>query len=145
MSLVADTKQPTFRRRHVRPLWIVLAIVALFGFVAVSLLIPSPGTVDRVTIKNGSEFDVNIDAANASHDGWTPVGIALARADTDMREIIDHGDVWIFRFTAQGIDAGELRVTRSDLAASGWALTMPDSVAQRLRDADVPASISTGR
>jgi hypothetical protein len=143
MSLVADTEQPTVRRLRVRPLWIVLGIVALFGFVAVSLLTPSPGTVDRVTIKNGSEFDVNIDATNASYDGWTPVGIALARADTDMREIIDHGDVWIFRFTGQGIDAGELRVTRSDLAASGWALAVPDAVVQRLRAAGVPASISS--
>ena len=140
MSLV-DLEQPTSRRPRIRPLWIVLAILALFGFVAVSLLTPSPGTVDRVTIKNGSEFDVNIDATNASHDGWTPVGIALAHADTNMREIIDHGDVWIFRFSGQGRDAGELRMTRSELAASNWSLTVPASVAQELRDAGVPGSI----
>jgi len=145
MSLVADTEQPTSRRGRIRPLWIVLAILAVIGFVAVALLIPSPGTVDRITVRNSSEFDVNVDATNASHDGWTPVGIALAHADTDMREIIDHGDVWIFRFTGQGHDAGELRVTRSDLAADGWTLTVPAVVAQRLRDAGVPASISPRR
>ena len=120
MSLV-DLEQPTSRRPRIRPLWVVLAVLALVGFVAVSLLIPSPGTVDHVTIKNGTEFDLNIDATSASHD------------------------VWIFRFNGPGIDAGELRVTRSDLAANGWALTVPDSVAQRLRDAGVPASISTRR
>ena len=141
MSLVADTEQPTSSRRRIRPLWIVLAVVAVLGFIAVSLLIPSPDTVNRVTIKNRSEFDVNVDATNASHDGWTPVGIALAHADTDMREIVDHGDVWVFRFTGQGHDAGELRVTRSDLAAAGWVLEVPDSVGQRLRDAGVTASL----
>ena len=142
MSLV-DLEQPTSRRPRIRPLWVVLAVLALVGFVAVSLLIPSPGTVDHVTIKNGTEFDLNIDATSASHDGWTPVGIALAHADTNMREIIDHGDVWIFRFSGQGHDAGQLRITRSDLAASNWSLTVPASVAQQLRDAGVPGSIGS--
>jgi hypothetical protein len=142
MSLV-DLEQPTSRRPRIRPLWVVLAVLALFGFVAVSLLIPSPATVDHVTIKNGTEFDLNIDATSASHDGWTPVGIALAHADTDMRDIIDHGDVWVFRFTGQGRDAGELRITRSDLAASNWSLTVPASVAQQLRDDGVPGSIGS--
>jgi hypothetical protein len=142
MSLV-DLEQPRTRRPRIRPLWVVLAVLALFGFVAVSLLIPSPATVDHVTIKNGSEFDLNIDATSASHDGWTPVGIALAHADTDMRDVIDHGDVWVFRFTGQGHDAGELRITRADLAASNWSLTVPASVAQQLRDAGVPGSIGS--
>jgi len=142
MSLV-DLEQPRTRRPRIRPLWVVLAVLALFGFVAVSLLIPSPATVGHVTIKNGSEFDLNIDATSASHDGWTPVGIALAHADTDMRDVIDHGDVWVFRFTGQGHDAGELRVTRADLAASNWSLTVPASVAQQLRDAGVPGSIGS--
>jgi len=144
MSLV-DLEQPRTRRPRIRPLWVVLAVLALFGFVAVSLLIPSPATVGHVTIKNGSEFDLNIDATSASHDGWTPVGIALAHADTDMRDVIDHGDVWVFRFTGQGHDAGELRITRADLAASNWALTVPASVAQQLRDAGVPGSIGSRR
>jgi len=144
MSLV-DLEQPRTRRPRIRPLWVVLAVVALFGFVAVSLLIPSPGTVDHVTIKNGTEFDLNIDASNGSHDGWTPVGIALAHADTDMREVIDHGDTWIFRFSGQGRDLGELRVTRSELAANNWSVTVPASVAQQLRDAGVPGRIGTGR
>jgi len=142
MSLV-DLEQPRTRRPRIRPLWVVLAVLALFGFVAVSLLIPSPATVGHVTIKNGSEFDLNIDATSASHDGWTPVGIALAHADTDMRDVIDHGDVWVFRFTGQGHDAGELRITRADLAASNWSLTVPASVAQQLRDAGVPGSIGS--
>lgn len=144
MSLVADTEQPTFRRRRIRPLWIVLAIVAVIGFVAVSMLVPSPHTVDRVTIKNGSEFDINVEATNASHDGWTPVGIALAHADTEINDIVDEGDVWIFRFTSQGRDAGELRVARSDLEANDWALSVPASVVQRLRDAGAPPSIAPG-
>jgi len=144
MSLV-DLEQPRTRRPRIRPLWVVLAVLALFGFVAVSLLIPSPATVGHVTIKNGSEFDMNIDATSASHDGWTPVGIALAHADTDMRDVIDHGDVWVFRFTGQGHDTGELRITRADLAASNWSLTVPVSVAQQLRDAGVPGSIGSRR
>jgi hypothetical protein len=140
MSLIADTEQPTFSRRRIRPAWVVLALVALLGLAAVARLVPSPTTVHRLTIRNATQYDLQVDASGGARDGWTPVGIALARSDTEVQDVIDHGDVWIFRFAGQGQDGGEVQVTRAQLEASGWQLTVPASVGDRIRSSGVPPS-----
>jgi hypothetical protein len=139
MSLIADTA-PLTRRRRPGPLWIGLAVVAVLGLVAVSRLVPNPKTVHRVTIRNDTAYDLDVAATSGSHDGWTPVGIALAHSSTDMNDVIDHGGVWIFRFSGQGHDGGEVTVNRSDLAASDWHLTVPASVANAISSAGAPPS-----
>jgi hypothetical protein len=126
----------------VRPLWVVLAVVAVFGLVVVSRLVPDTATVDRVTVRNGTVYDLEVDAAASHHDGWTPAGIALARSDTELREIVDHGDTWVFRFTGQGRDGGEKEVTRAELEANDWVLRVPASVGDRIQATGAPASPS---
>ncbi len=140
MSLIADTEQPTSSRRRIRPAWIVLGLVAVLGLVVVSRLVPNPAKVDRVTVRNATEYDLDVDATGGAHDGWTPVGIALARSDTEMKDVIDQGATWIFRFTGQGQDGGEVRVTRRELAANGWTLDVPASVGDRIRATGAPPS-----
>jgi hypothetical protein len=140
MPLIADTQQPTVSRRRIQPLWIALAVVAVLGLVVVSRLVPDPATVDRVTVRNGTEYDLDVDAAASDHDGWTPVGIALARSDRSFEQIIDHGEEWVFRFSGQGRDGGEVQMTRSELEANDWVLTVPPSVADRIRATGAPAS-----
>lgn len=144
MSLIADTAPATYRRQRPRPLWIALAVVAVLGLVAVSRLVPNPKTVHRVTIRNDTPYDLDVDATSGSHDGWTPVGIALAHSSTDVNDVIDHGGVWIFRFSGQGHDGGEVTVTRSDLAASNWQLIVPASVGDRMSAAGAAPTPTPG-
>jgi hypothetical protein len=140
MSLIADTAPSTLGRRRPRALWIALAVLAVLGLVGVSRLVPNAATVDRLTIRNDTGYDLDVDAANVSHDGWTPVGIALAHSSTQIDDVVDHGRVWAFRFSGQGHDGGELAVNRSDLAAAGWQLTVPASVSERLAAAGASPS-----
>ena len=133
MPLIADTEQPTLSSRRIEPMWVVLAVVAVLGLVIVSRLVPDPATVDRVTIRNGTEYDLDVDAAASDHDGWTAVGIAPARSDGSFEQIIDHGGEWVFRFTGQGRDGGEVQITRDELEANDWVLTVPPSVADQIR------------
>ena len=58
--------------------------------------------------------------------------------------MIDQGSTWMFHFTAQGKDGGEIRIERADLAAGGWRITVPERVGQRLRSAGAPPSPTTG-
>jgi hypothetical protein len=142
MPLIADKERSTISPRRVQPLWIVLAVVAVFGLIVVSRVVPDPAVVERVTIRNDTEFDLDVDAAASDHDGWTPVGIALAGSDRAFEQVIDHGDQWVFRFRGQGRDGGEVPVTRSELAANDWVLEVPASVADRIRATGAPASPS---
>ena len=128
MPLIADTEHSTISQRKVQPLWIVLAVIAVFGLIVVTRLVPDPAIVERVTISNDTEFDLDIDAAASDHDGWTPVGIAFAGSDRTFEQVIDHGDEWVFRFRGQGRDGGEVPVTRAELEANDWVLEVPESV-----------------
>jgi hypothetical protein len=140
MPLIADKEHSTISPRRVQPMWIVLAVVAVLGLVIVTRFTPDPATVERVTIRNDTEFDLGVDAAAADHDGWTPVGIALARSEGSFEDIVDHGDEWVFRFRGQGRDGGEIQVTRAELEASDWVLRVPSSVGDRIRSTGAPAS-----
>jgi hypothetical protein len=140
MSLIADTEQqPAFSRRRIQPAWIILGVVALLGLAIVSRLVPDPSNVDRVTIHNPTEYDLDV-YARGGNEGWTPIGIALAHSDTPFKDVIDLGDSWTFRFTGQGHDGGELVVTRTALAANDWKVDVPASVGDRIRATGAPPS-----
>ncbi len=49
-----------------------------------------------------------------------------------MSEVIDQGDVWVFRFDSQGESGGELRLSRTELEAAGWRVSIPAEVGARL-------------
>jgi hypothetical protein len=73
---------------------------------------------------------------DASHDGWLPLSVATAGSTAATREVIDMHDTWVFRFSHEGVVAGELRVSRDDLARNGWTVRVPERVAQQLRTLD---------
>ena len=48
------------------------------------------------------------------------------------QEVIDQGDVWVFRLAVGPDRIGEIRRTAAQLQASGWTLTIPADAADRL-------------
>ena len=59
-------------------------------------------------------------------------GHRRAGNSTDVRDVIDQGDVWTFRFTSQGYDAGQVQITKADLKRSDWRVVIPAAVGERL-------------
>jgi len=135
MAVAADISQPASHQRIPMPRWIALVLLALIAFLGVSRLLHTTTMIDHVTIRNDSGYDLDVDATGVAHDGWTPVGIALAHAATEVRDVVDHGDVWIFRFRGQARDGGEVRVTRAELEAGDWTVAVPAAVADRIGSA----------
>ena len=117
------------------PFALVLAALVATAF-ALALLQP-PATVRRVSIENTSEYNIGIEVRGAG-DGWTHLASAGKQSTTDRHEVVDRGDVWIFRFTSQGRQAGELRISRADLQAANWTIQLPDGAVHELKDAGTP-------
>ena len=120
--------------QRVRPIagkiGLVLAVVAVL---AVSMWL-----VDHVSVTNHSGYDLNVDVSDAHRDGWLAISVATGGgATTATKEVIDQRDTWIFRFSYAGKNAGEITVPRSELAKNGWQVTVPNTVAQNLRDAGI--------
>jgi hypothetical protein len=62
--------------------------------------------------------------------------VSTARTTDVTRDVIDMHDTWVFRFTHEGVDAGEVEVSRDQLAHNGWKVEVPARVAQQLRTTD---------
>ena len=140
---LAEARSP----RTLRSVGPIVAVAVVVGLALLALamgplsgLLEGPSFVDRIAFVNQSEYDIAVEVTSETRDGWLSVGTAQRRATSVRREIIDQGDVWIFRFAAQGETAGELRMTRAELEAAGWTVRLPDSVRDELRRKGAPPS-----
>ena len=117
---------------------IVIAIAAVL--VVGIVLLAGPARVDRLTVANPTDYDLSIRLAPSTDGAWLPFAVMGASSTRQFRDVVDQGDTWVFHFRAQGRDAGDLTISRADLKASGWQVTIPDSVVTRLRQLGVPTS-----
>jgi len=107
----------------------VLALLILGAF----RLVEGPRFVDSVRIENPSGFLIYADVTDAERDGWLPLAMTAPATTGDIREVVDQGDTWIFRFHADGVYGGELRATKAELEHSHWKITVPSAVIDRLQ------------
>ena len=94
--------------------------------------------VDEVTIVNDTEYLANVDVTDKPGDGWLPLTVVEPQSTTAVEEVIDQGEVWIFRFDYIGKYEEEVEMSRRELEESDWTVEVPQSFEQRLLDLGVP-------
>jgi hypothetical protein len=94
--------------------------------------------VDEVTIVNNTAYSPNVDVTDGARDGWLGLATVGPESSSTVREVIDQGDVWIFRFDYVGMHAEELEVSRRDLERNEWRVSVPESFEDRLREMGIP-------
>ncbi len=99
-----------------------------------------PPAVDRLTFENPTRFRMTISVTTDAHDDWTLVGTVRQETTATFTDVIDQGDVWVFRFAAQGKVGGELRLSRAQLEESGWQVQVPPRIGANLEAQGAPFS-----
>jgi hypothetical protein len=94
--------------------------------------------VDEVTIVNDTEYSANVDVVGMTRDGWLGLTVVAPQSTTTVEEVIDQGEMWIFRFNYVGRYEEEVEISRRELEQNDWTIEVPQSLEQRLRDLDVP-------
>ena len=106
------------------------------SLMALALLMAScsgaPPTVDRITISNPTAYVIDVEVTDRARDGWLPVAIVQARSEHVAPDVIDQGEVWVFRFLHWGDPVGEFSPTRAELERNGWRVEVPAEVEERL-------------
>jgi hypothetical protein len=133
-----DTPNRVHHRLGLGAAVLVLGLAMAIGLTFVADLSGGPGTVPRITFENPTVYGLDIEVSPGSGTGWTSAGSVRQESTADVEEVIDQGDVWLFRFDSQGASGGELRLTRAELEASGWTVAIPAEVGKRLADAGAP-------
>ena len=116
-------------------------VLGLATAVALTLVVDlggGPATVPRITFENPTAYALDIEVSPGTGTGWASAGSVRQQATAVVEDVLDQGDVWLFRFDSQGETGGELRLTRSELEAAGWRVAIPADVGKRLADAGAP-------
>lgn len=137
MSQILIEPSPPRARRVGDTARVVLIAILVAALLAIAIRITEgPDFVDRVSVVNRTGYDLDVDVSGASRDGWLPLSVSTAGTTDATRDVIDMHDTWVFRFSHEGVAAGELEVSRDQLATNGWKVQVPARVAQQLRTAD---------
>ena len=119
---------------------VAMRIVAALLAVALASCSGPRSTVAEITIENGLSFDLEVEVSDRDRQSWLPLATVEAGATVASQEVIDQGELWVFRFRHWGDPVGELSLTRSELAGGGWRVAVPAAVSDRLEELGRPAA-----
>ena len=130
----------TRTRRHlgIAVAAVVVGLAAAIGLTFLVGLSSGPTTIPRIVFENPTVYALDIEVSSGAAGGWTSAGSVRQKSAAEVTEVIDQGDTWVFRFDSQGASGGELRLSRTELEASGWRVSIPVEVGTRLADAGAP-------
>ncbi len=139
--VLTHPRSQSSRLGRVGELLMVVALAAGVIFTLIGLGVDDMPTYQDLTVENPVPYIINVDVTSAERDGWLDVGTVRRESRQTFDELADPGDQWVFRFSYGGVDAGELIVSREQLAQAGWKITVPAEAAERLRRAGLRESV----
>jgi hypothetical protein len=91
----------------------------------------APETIERIEIINPTDYDLGVEVSGDRHL-WLPLALVDKRSSATVREVIDQGERWTFRFRYFGDSLGEVSLSRTQLESAGWRLEIPSEVGERI-------------
>jgi hypothetical protein len=133
----ARRRRPIISRGLVALALATIAAAAL-AITVLPTLITHQSVVPRLSVTNGSDYDVQVSVGTGRPSSWVTLGAAGQQCTTTFSQVADQGSDWVLRFQAQGVDAGTMTVSRAELEAAQWTVTIPADVSKQLADGHVP-------
>jgi hypothetical protein len=115
-------------------------LIASVTIVAIGMLLLAraavAGGVDHVTVRvdNQSALALQVDTVDGA-GAAVGLGSAAPRTRTTFQEVPDIGPRWTFVATYGGHQVHRVAVTRTELAARGWTVSIPASATAELEEA----------
>ena len=126
------------RRQNLRAAasWVFIGVIAIGAAIVTNHVTAVPTNVARVTFVNNSDDTIDVAVNDADLSGWINLGPVRPDSTSTVREVVEQGPTWVFRFTGQGVEGGKLVMTRRALVTSRWRVVIPARVIERIgRDA----------
>jgi hypothetical protein len=125
----SDRGAPRRRALQLDHLIIVLVIALGVPFVMPLCGAPPPPVV-AITFDNPTDYAVQVEVGSEDQRDllgtpeWSPAGLIAPLSVSLVDNVIDQGDIWLFRFVIGGEATGELRLRREELDASSWIVAI---------------------
>jgi hypothetical protein len=119
-----------------RGVLITTLVVAAIGMLLLLVRASVGGSVDHVTVRvdNRAGLGLQVDTIDAS-GARVGLGIAARKTLTTFQEIPDIGPRWTFVATYAGRQVYRVTMTRIELAARGWTVSIPATATTQLEEA----------
>jgi hypothetical protein len=93
--------------------------------------------VEQLSLVNNTEYSANVEVTGPNQDGWLELNHLEPNSTTVVQDVIDQGELWIFRFDYLGRYQMEMEVSSRELAQSDWTIEVPERFEQALRNMGV--------
>jgi hypothetical protein len=93
--------------------------------------------IERVVIENNTVYAARVEV-RGREGGWLALTTVRQESTREVREVIDQGDLWVFRFTYAGYESFDVEISRKELEESGWSVEVPQELEEALRGQGVP-------
>jgi hypothetical protein len=113
-------------------LWPAAIVTVAVIVAAAPRVFVDPPRIGHLSFENRTQYALEVEVTGAQRDGWLLLGTAERGATTVAPRVPDQGDAWIFHFESQGLDGGELPLSKDDLVRSGWRVVIPSAIGDRL-------------
>lgn len=110
----------------------LVVLMGTLGLLAASC--SSVSFVERIVIVNQTDYPASVKISDASRKGWLDLAFAEEDAETSVQDVIDQGEVWVFRFEHEGVHEEEIAVPRSELSQANWNVEVPQKFEAALRE-----------
>ena len=104
----------------------LLIVVSLAACASVSF-------VDEITFVNENDYPAHVEVSDDSRQAWLGVTTARRGEETTVQEVMDQGDIWVFRFDYGGKHSEELEMSRAELVRTDWKVEVPQSFGDALQ------------
>ena len=104
----------------------------LLAAVLLGVACSSVTQVERVIIVNETEYPADVSVGGGG-DGWVNLANVPTEDSREIRQVIDQGELWTFRFSYGGSDPVTLELRRAELVEADWKVEVPRELEVRLR------------
>ncbi|HEV3402359.1 MAG TPA: hypothetical protein VG078_11110 [Acidimicrobiales bacterium] len=140
MSPVLTPLRSSSSLRQLGGLAIVVALAIPLMVVFARVMSEEPLFVSELTVTNPLVYKINVEVKAPGREGWSLLGTIPRETTKTLEQIVDQGPQWLFRFSYGGEVGGEIAISRTELRAKDWRVTVPLEVGDRLRQAGVQPS-----
>ena len=88
--------------------------------------------VETITIVNETGYPAHVEVSDASREEWLGLTVGKQDSETAVEQVIDQGELWVFRFDYAGKHREEIEIPRAELKESNWRVIVPASFGEAL-------------
>jgi hypothetical protein len=136
VSLRYCSRDWTYASNAIRRVWmcsvsnLIIAMAASCSDVA---------RIERITVNNETDYPAQVSVTSAENESWLALTTVRPHSERVVKEVIDQGETWIFRFKYIHIYEEELELARAELNQSEWQVEVPQSFSEALVEMGVEA------